>query len=234
LLGVFGLLAAIAGGVVCWRYEKTILRLLHRGPVQPPRAMPVAGFSAFKKLSDFTGVECYYTSKFAEPLTVVDEPSPISLMPMSKVVVQKVDRENAEYDHPASSGFKVFATTKGALAAPNPDNPGGPVVHLLDVNVVLYPIIGDHDEVIELRLCPISACKKAQELWLDKTFKYSGSQIGDSQIDPGTLVTVTDVQPAYFGTSGVTFDLALKLPTGETVRQSINPDNMGLLQPAGQ
>jgi hypothetical protein len=234
VVGIAGCALVIGGGVLAWKNENTILRILHRGPINPPRAAPVPAFSAYKTLNDFKDVECIYTAKFVEPLPGVNEPTPVNLMPLSRLVVQKILRLSGDFDHPTSSGFKVYAMSRNATALPKLGDPNSMPVKLLDTQVVLYPVVGNNDEVIELHLCPVTAFKKAQNLWLDRSFKYAGSQLSGAEIDPGTIVTVTDVAPGYFGTFGVTFDLTLRLPSGQTTQLSINPDNMGLLQPSDQ
>jgi len=173
-------LAALILGVCSLVWKRNLFAPPPRGALLHSPRIPE--FSAFKKLDDFVGVECFYTSKFTEPLAVVGESKQVDLLPMSKVLVKKVVLQTADYDHPESKGYRLYLMTRDLLAMrPHTDVPGQstaklPPLPVLNTLVLLYPTIGNNGEIIDLPLCPVSSCKKARELWLEKQFKFNGRQ----------------------------------------------------------
>jgi hypothetical protein len=189
-------------------------------------AAPIPEFTAYKTLDDFVGVDCFYTRKFSEPLTILGQSTQVNLPPMSRVLVKEIVQESADYDHPGSRGFRVHMMTRDTLASPNSSDapsslPPLPVLHTM---LVLFPVIDMHNQIVELPLCPVASCQKARDLWLNKQFKFFGDKTGD--IDPGAVVTVADVVPAGLGSAGMRFELSLRLSTGVTVTKSMSVDDI--------
>jgi len=61
-----------------------------------------------------------------------------------------------------------------------------------------------------------------------------GDKINEVELERGTAVVVTDVEPAGLGTSGMRFDLTFKLPSGATATATMGVDEIvEALQPMG-
>lgn len=173
-------------------------------------------------IESLVGVECLYTDYgYGSELSVLGSTEKVSVPKMSRLTVQKVIHEQAtDYDHPNSMGYKFYVTS--------PTAPGKTLVMYPNgVNLNKY---NGHTSWYFLQLCPVSQYDLAVTSWKGKTFQYNGTKMGEIEVQNGTVITVTDVEPIQYGT----FSVKCTLPSGMSASTGLGLDSWNyVLKPVG-
>jgi len=200
-------------------------------PIPPPPPADVQpappSFTQFKKLDQFVGVECFYSNELEDPdgLSVVGEARKLHLMPMSKVVVTKVVQDTPDGDHPYSYGFKLYVQTtdaneKFSTGDLTTDFRSVPITAHL--TLVIYPQVAEKDAtLVNVPLCPVSDYSLALSTWSGKRFAFDGTKIGDIEVEQGTVVSISNIQPGNYWEGGAMFSAAFRLPSGANADSSV-------------
>jgi hypothetical protein len=196
-----------------------LLLLKQSGTRQAPTHRP-HDMEAFDPES-LVGVECLFTDQFHEPLTVLGDNKTVVLERMQRVTVQKVIHEPYPDDsHPRSLGYKFYITTR--------DDPKTTLV--MYPNGVMINKYNGKTSWNDLQLCRVSDYVSAVSAWKDKSFKFQGTKVGEIEVQSGTVIKVTAVEPVNYED----FRITVILPSGASTTHWIGLDGwQSSMEPIG-